>query len=194
MDTGRRFVLIVAAALALGACAQPAEPVVASANGGATPTASATGGIVAQYVAEVRKYVQCMRTEGFNLPDPGPKGELDYSSLSQGGQNPKKDPKFLAASVKCSPLLPPVPEELQDYGPPLTAEQIEYVRQYAKCMRANGVPDFPDPDANGHFTRGYSGGSTEQQAQATFRAGQICEPLIDGRPTSTPNPNATGQG
>ena len=38
---------------------------------------------------------------------------------------------------------PPSPAELQ--------ELLEKRRESARCMRENGVEDFPDPDANGHI-------------------------------------------
>lgn len=173
------------------------EPGVATAaSGGATPTtsASAATGVVAEYVAGVRRYVQCMRDEGIDLPDPDAKGQIDYTAVGGGGAL-KRDPKFLAAGQKCAGLQPPVPDELEDKGPPLTAEQIRYAREYAKCVRANGQPDFPDPGADGHFSDRTGGENpSEQEAQAMFRASQICEPVLEGRPPTTPDPNATGAG
>jgi hypothetical protein len=185
-------------ALALAGCGGGESPGVATAatgDGKPTASASAASNVVEEYLAGVRKYVQCMRDEGINLPDPNAKGQVDYSTVNRDGSL-KRDPKFLAASKKCAGLQPPVPDELEDKGPPMTPEQIRYVRDYAKCMRANGVPDFPDPDADGHWprTEDEKEGPSEQEAQAQFRAGQICEPVLQGRPTTTPNPNATGAG
>ena len=46
----------------------------------------------------------------------------------------------------------------------------------AKCMRADGVPDFPDPGPNGNFSLG----STFNPASPTFRAAQSkCQKLMD---------------
>lgn len=199
MSVRVRLVAAVAVAIAvpLAGCGGNAdEPGVATAaSGGAQPTSSTTAqaSVIAEYVAAVRGYVTCMREAGINLPDPGPKGEIDFSALGDAGTL-KRDPKFVAAGEKCKNLLPPVPEELQDKGPPLTAEQIGYAREYAKCMRANGVPDFPDPGPDGRSSGWPTGQITEQQAAAAFRAGQICEPVLGGRPPTTPNPNATGVG
>jgi hypothetical protein len=190
-------VLAGSVAVALAGCGGGDSPGVATAaTGGAKPTASASvaANVVEEYVAGVRKYVQCMRDAGINLPDPDAKGQIDYSTVNRDGKL-KRDPKFLSASEKCSGLLPPVPEELEDKGPPLTEEQIRYAREYAKCMRANGEPDFPDPGPDGRWPRDdTSEGNTEQEAQAQFRAGQICAPVLEGRPPTTPDPNATGRG
>jgi hypothetical protein len=190
---------LVVSLLLLAGCANGADaPGVASAAGTSRSAVSSSGGsspsagVVAQYVAGVRKYVQCMRAEGIDLPDPGPKGEIDYSVL---GGNPKKNPKFLAASMKCSPLLPPMPDELQQRPDPLTPQQIRWAREYAKCVRAHGVPDFPDPDANGYFTdSGPQDQMSEQEAHASFLATETCRPVLDGKPPASPDPRATGQG
>jgi hypothetical protein len=182
--------------LALAGCGGGESPGVATAaTGDAKPTVSATvaSNVVEEYVAGVRKYVQCMRGAGINLPDPDAKGKIDYTAVNRRGSL-KRDPKFLSASEKCAGLLPALPAELEDKGPPLTEEQIRYAREYAKCMRANGVPGFPDPDSDGNFGRVANENPTEQEAQAQFRAGQICDPVREGRPPTTPDPNATGAG
>jgi hypothetical protein len=186
-----------AVAVALAGCGGGEAPGVATAaTGGAKPAASASAAasVVEEYVAGVRKYVQCMRGEGINLPDPDAKGRIDYSAVNRNGSM-KRDPKFLAAAQTCKDQMPTVPDELEDKGPPLTAEQIGYAREYAKCMRANGQPDFPDPGSDGRFSdRGGNQNPTEQEAQAMFRASQICNPVLEGRPPTTPDPNATGVG
>src|SRR5262245_41680392 len=48
---------------------------------------------------------------------------------------------------------------------------------YAQCMRANGVLDFPDPDANGQFR----GLNHERQNNPKFQAAQqACRALAPG--------------
>jgi hypothetical protein len=48
---------------------------------------------------------------------------------------------------------------------------------FAKCMRKNGVPDFPDPDANGRFR----GVGHEAQGDPTFEVAQeACRDLAPG--------------
>jgi hypothetical protein len=147
--------------------------------------------VVTQYVAEVGKFVKCLRDAGLNVPDPGPRGQIDYSAL---GPNPKKDPKFLAAQQKCAGMLPPVPKELEEKQPPLTPLQIARAREYAKCVRAHGLPDFPDPDAEGHWPEREPVQMTEEETRRSFLATQTCVPILDGRPPATPDPNASAQG
>src|SRR5882724_2578321 len=57
-----------------------------------------------------------------------------------------------------------------------TAAQ-DQARKFAQCMRANGVPDFPDPEPNGEFR----GAGHEQQSVPEFRAAQeACRDLAPG--------------
>jgi hypothetical protein len=57
---------------------------------------------------------------------------------------------------------------------------------YAKCMRANGVPSFPDPNAGGNFhaVRGLSSSPAFKTAQAH------CYKLLPPGPGSGPPPSA----
>jgi hypothetical protein len=191
--TGLALACLLTACLLTACSSTVNQPGVATAGGGGSASPTASSDVVTQYVAGVRTYVRCMRAEGIDLPDPDAKGKIDYS-LPGGGQR-KKDPKFVAASEKCAPLLPPMPSELIDQGPPLTPEQITRARQYAKCMRDHGVPDFPDPDAQGHWPGQQSDPTmTEQQTRASYLASVTCEPVLDGHPPASPDPNATGKG
>jgi hypothetical protein len=58
---------------------------------------------------------------------------------------------------------PPSPAELQ--------ELLEERREAAKCMRENGVEDFPDPDANGYIL--YYGDDPDLKS-----AGEKCDGLM----------------
>ncbi len=50
-------------------------------------------------------------------------------------------------------------------------------RAYAQCIRDNGVPDFPDPDANGELR----GPAHEKESDPKFRAAQEkCRDLAPG--------------
>jgi hypothetical protein len=183
----------VAFIFALSACSQSEPPTVASAVGpSGTPAASVTAGTsaLATYIESQRAWAKCMRDAGFEISDPDAKGEVKF-----GGNlgKLKADPKFTAAQKSCNPLLLPVPAELIEKEQ-LTAQQIVARRAYAKCMRDSGVPAFPDPAADGSWPMNSQPAMTEQQAAAQYRAGQICEPLLDGMPSGSPNPNASARG
>jgi hypothetical protein len=185
---------VVALAFTLAACGGADVPTVATAGSpGAQPTASATAvsGAVAEYVDNQRKLAKCFREHGMEVPDPDAKGRLDISA-GMGGRS-KTDPGVLAAWEACKAFSQPVPEELQEREAPVTAEQLANRREYAKCMRANGMPRWPDPRADGSWPNP-PGELTPQEQAANVPALQICEPVLDGRPPTTPNPNATGLG
>ena len=92
-----------------------------------------------------RAFAQCMRDNGLaNYPDPDPSGRSGAGHEAFD----RDDPKVKAATEKCRNLLPGGGEH-KVQGP----EGIKQLVAFARCMRDNGVPDFPDPDAAGKFPR-----------------------------------------
>ncbi len=92
-----------------------------------------------------RAYAQCMRDNGVpNFPDPDPNGNpgAGHESIN------RDDPKYKAANEKCRDLLP-----AGDKHDAVDPETIQNMVKFAQCMRDNGVPDFPDPDADGKFPK-----------------------------------------
>ncbi|GIE30872.1 hypothetical protein Ait01nite_039170 [Actinoplanes italicus] len=111
-------------------------------DGGGTGAAPTGGGASAapDEAAQGRKFAQCMRAEGIDMPDPGADGMAGIPGLAVGDEAGAK--KMDAAMEKCRDLLPDGGEP-----PKASAEDIAKAREYAKCVRENGVPGFPDPDA-----------------------------------------------
>ena len=69
---------------------------------------------------------------------------------------------------------------------PARAEQAALA--YAKCMRANGVPSFPDPNAGGGFLFHARAGLS---SSPSFKAAQAkCHKLLPEGPGSGPPPSA----
>lgn len=100
-----------------------------------SPSASATDEADAAF-----KFSQCMRQQGLTwFPDPDSGGRLAVS-IPQGTDQKKLE----AAQQACKKYMPPGPAD----GKP-DPQAVEQARQMAKCMRANGVPNFPDPNPNG---------------------------------------------
>lgn len=177
--------------LTLAACGDGAdEPGVATAGGATASSSPAGGGVVAEYVESQRQWVKCLREQGFDLPDPDAKGRVD---LRAPGAPKKTDPKWSAAQNACAKYNLPVPEGVED-KPVLTAEEIAHKRAFAKCMRENGVADFPDPLPDGQMPGRSNQPVSEQQATAELRASQICQPVLDGNPPTTPGPLPTFRG
>ncbi|WP_322768925.1 hypothetical protein [Frankia sp. Cr1] len=173
---GLLVVVTVAGIVLTGCGSAQRERQVATA--GRTPTASATAATadtVVAYVEGVRAYVKCLRADGVQVTDPDPKGrytlEGDLGLL-------KSDQKFVAAQEKCHDLLPPVPSGLQDRQT-RTLDEIKMARDYARCMRENGAPDFPDPGPDGYVSRGGPGEQTwDQTTDGARRATRACASII----------------
>jgi hypothetical protein len=89
-----------------------------------------------------REFAKCMRENGVpDFPDPEPgEGGGFRVRMPKGIDRPKVE----AAMEQCRHLMPNGGKAIK-----LDPEQVEQVRQLAKCMRENGVPDFPDPGADG---------------------------------------------
>jgi hypothetical protein len=88
-------------------------------------------------------YAQCMRDNGVtDFPDPNADGSFALGH----DEFDRDDPTFQAAMEECRDLAPG--GEHQNTGDPATVEQM---REFSQCMRDNGLPDFPDPDADGRL-------------------------------------------
>jgi hypothetical protein len=89
-------------------------------------------------------FSRCMRAHGVtNFPDPTGHGGL---TIRPGAGIDPQSPAFQAAQKACQNIVP------DGGGPPkMTASQRAAALRFAECMRANGVPSFPDPalDASG---------------------------------------------
>jgi hypothetical protein len=120
----------------------------------------------------------CMRKHGLpNFPDPqavGGRYRLDTDS-DNGTRTPS--PQFTRAREACKELLPfgnmPNPNE--------QAKQLQHAVKYAACMRAHGMPDYPDPklSPDGGITLGIAPDSPQ------FKTAQkACEHLLRGASTS----------
>jgi hypothetical protein len=192
---GRFATATLTLVLAVAGCGGPAdEPGVATARTGTPgPAASATADELARYVEAQRAWVRCLREQGFtDIPDPDANGRVD---LSAHGGRKKTDPAWLAAQMACREFQREVPAVLQPTLPPLTAQQLQWRRDYAVCMRANGMPRWPDPKPDGSWPDDQLGGElTEQEQLANDRAIQICDPVITGLPPTTYDPSKRGQG
>lgn len=81
-----------------------------------------------------------MRSHGVpQFPDPTTNGTNVKILIGGSGIDPDT-PQFNAAQAACSGLLP-----ARSNGPTITsADRLDYVKAVA-CVRAHGVPDFPDP-------------------------------------------------
>ena len=144
--------------------------VLAACGSGSGPTVAAGTTAYQKAVA----YSECMRSHGEpDFPDPNSQGEI----LVQGPKDHLIGGSVLtAAENACKRLLPS--------GGRISGGQqqqaLSQALKYAACMRAHGLPDFPDPVAvNGgiqeHLPSGTNVNSPQFQA-----ANKVCQALAPG--------------
>jgi hypothetical protein len=141
------LVLAIAGATAGGAagCTRKTNHGIATAGGanpsGSKPSASAAP---ADQIDQMRQFAKCMRDHGIEMPDPDTSGGGVSFQLGDPADGRPDPTKVDAAMKECKHLLPNGGEP-----PKADPEQVEQMRQFAKCMREHGVPEFPDPDDSG---------------------------------------------
>jgi hypothetical protein len=138
--------------LAAGAVAV-AGLLAAGCSSGPAPAASHATGVSAGTGSNTKiVYISCLQTHGVHIPPPGSAGDVGAGSAAHNASGVNQNsPQFRRAQRACRALLPKGAEPLI-----ITAQQqADYLRA-ARCMRAHGVPEFPDPVfANGgvHFSQ-----------------------------------------
>jgi len=183
-------VSVGAALIALGALAaacggSPTPPGVASLGSTSTTTttpggSSLSGGLPNLHAAyqEQLAFSQCMRTHGEpSYPDP----VLSAHGLTISNVNADPNSRtFIAATAACKKLVP-------NGGPPTQAQMEKAVAsalKHSECMRAHGVPNFPDPQVSGGGIRIAIGGAGLDPNSPQFQAAQkVC---LKAAPLSTP--------
>ena len=153
----RRCAAIVAAA---GACAA----VVAGCGSGGHAAGHATpsGTSSAQIQATLRELTQCVRQHGVpNFPDLTIDQRTGKVQVPPGTGKPPQ-----SAIDACRSIAARLPAEGRTRPP--TAAEMAKLRELSRCIRQHGLPDWPDPDANGAFAlppRLRQGGKLMMRAQ-----------------------------
>jgi len=161
---GRRLLVPIVLALALGGAACGSSP-----NAGAQ-VASATGagsGAKAEDASDTKvdpekaglDFARCMREHGVDMPDPqsGEGGFIMVGPSESAGSDGADGPPvagqappdgFVEADKACRHFLDDV---IQDGGGPMDPEAQDKALKFARCMRDHGV-DLPDPQfsSDGH--------------------------------------------
>lgn len=117
-----------------------------SACGSSAPanTGSGAGHITASAQKAV-KFAKCMRGNGVSeFPDPGPSGSFTIDGIANGSSLDPNAPAFKQALSACKGLEPS-----GFTGRKRSSQQQQAALKFARCIRANGVSDFPDPILNG---------------------------------------------
>jgi hypothetical protein len=151
---------------------------VATAGGGSSGSPRTSASAAMDNAELQRQFARCMRDNGVDVADPtdGRGGFTVQGGASGGPGVGGPDSKFQKAMDKCKQYLPN-----GGLAATLDPAQQEQVRQYAKCMRENGVPKFPDPQPNGGLMIGSDSGLNPDDP-AFKAADEKCRHFMPGRP------------
>jgi hypothetical protein len=114
------------------------------------------------------KFVQCMRANGVNMPDPDPNGGITMERKAGDGLT---DAKVNAAQEKCRKLLPGGGQP-----PKLSSADLAKMREFAKCMREHGVA-MEDPGPDGQINVKETAGADKGRVDGNA-AQQACQKLM----------------
>jgi hypothetical protein len=118
--------------------------------GSSGPTGGSSQGAAGGPVAAAYDYAHCMRSHGVSsFPDPHVSTGPGHTEISQEAApvSTGQAPVFRAAEHACRGILRAINIQ-RSQGP-----GARVLLAFAKCLRAHGLPDFPDPDRNGRITR-----------------------------------------
>jgi hypothetical protein len=184
--------LVIAAAAALAACSGPSSRLSASpgkgdrsattstrgsnGNGGDTSATTAPEGTAAQLLGE---WASCMRSND----DPN---QAEPTIDANGAIHVTKPSGYLGtifgasgnsssgAGVTCQAYLTEASTTLNG-GEPLQSPNLATVDKFASCMRANGVPSFPDPSGDqGPASAGAGGSGPNPNSPVVQKASRLC--------------------
>ncbi len=116
---------------------------VISACGSSASVGSGGNGTATDHAKAV-KFSECMRANGVSeFPDPNASGTLTLDGVLNGSSLNPNAPAWKRAIGACKDLEPS-----GFTGHKRSAQEQEAALKFAQCIRANGVPDFPDPTPN----------------------------------------------
>lgn len=169
-------VLIVGSLAVLGAGCGSAGPPASTGRSSGGPAASAY------------RYADCMRSHG--VPNfPNPRVSVDGNRVAVMQAVPESDvaaPKFKSAQKACQGILPAPGSQPEQQG-----HRLAFLA-FARCMRADGVSSFPDPNSQGQITRAMLGAAgVDLTSRSVYRAAIRCVPVTHGVITAAEVAQAT---
>ncbi len=147
-------------------------------SGNQDTTSSSNGGpkSAQTFAAAAFKYAECVRRHGVpDFPNPQIVNKPGVHAIRQAvPQSVGESPQFKMAQSACKGILP-VPE---NGGAANAAEahiHAQTILAFARCLRSHGVPDFPDPTAQGQLTPStIRAAGVDLQAPAFLTAAKAC--------------------
>ena len=175
----RALALVAAAAVTLiaGGCGGN-SPSSASSSASARATSGSPGAAAYQFSA-------CMRHHGVtNFPDPVVKSSAGGTSVSIG-INPSisGQPAFDTAQKACQHIMGK-PGNGPDSSPAQQQAKTQALIAFARCLRAHGFPNFPDPDLHGDLSeQAIAAAGIDIHTPALLTAGKGCTSVTHGQIT-----------
>jgi hypothetical protein len=131
-------------------------------------------------MADALKFTGCMRSHGLSdFPDPtvGSNGRPSFSlNASPSSDLNPSSPQFQTAHRACEKDLP----NLGGQTPADKAAANTKALKYVQCMRADGEPDYPDPNGQGVIQITNPTGILAPDSPQFQRAEQACQSLDSG--------------
>lgn len=148
----------------------------AGCGGGGSPALPAGGAGLPAGTAQALAYATCMRSHGIpGFPDPNPPGSGGVFSL---GRIDTHSPQFQPADRTC--------QKQTGFGHFSTAQQqqgMAAMMNYAKCMRAHGITNYPDPSANSQqIGFNLTGTGIDLRSPKVEAASKTCQPFWPSPP------------
>lgn len=171
--TGLLGTVVISAAGCSGGSGGSGNKVVAAVS--QSPSAAASG------QGDPLAFSKCMRANGItDFPDPAGKGFINMPKDVD-----PNSPAFQKAQAACQKY---VPAGASNSGPGQQGPGANtQLLQYSRCMRANGVLKFPDPDANGGVQIGVDSG-IDPNSPAFKKAQSACQKYQPQGVQASPEP------
>lgn len=169
---GGLAVLVAGAAIGLAGCSGASSPHVASlgknTGDGSPRTTSVPAGSPAQLLDQ---WASCMRSHG----DPGQiDPTVDADKVIQITLGPGYGGQGLrGGSGACGTFLSAAQKALGGGTPPGSSSEATGLK-FAKCMRANGIADYPDPTGSGTTVHATSGSDLDPANPKFQAASALC--------------------
>jgi hypothetical protein len=148
----------------------------------ASPNPSASAANRRQLLALGQQWVQCLRSHGLTRMPDAQLSQDGYLQFPQAaGYNWKEDlGKHRSIIDACQSIEDSYPPGAFRPKDQVSAADLRKLADYANCVRAHGVPDFPDPNAAGGFD--VTGTSLAHGGTAKLNAAdQACKDIWSGK-------------
>lgn len=135
---GIRYAALAACGPLLVAVLTACGPGESGASDTAAGTDTGTAGLWDAYDRQKENLATCLNEKGLQVRYLGHDNVMDFSGLPDGDPTPEM--------IECFERWPALDPPVLDVPEKPSEEQLREGREVAKCMRENGVPDWPDPD------------------------------------------------